>query len=51
MTTRRHTRPMKSGRGGLPLIPTLCASGAGFALLRASVQERAGILRGGDPYF
>jgi hypothetical protein len=48
MTTRRHTRHMKSGRDGLPLRPTFERERGGD---RASVQERAGILRGGGPYF
>ena len=48
MTTRRHTRQMKCGRGDLPLIPTFVRERGGD---RASVQERPGILRGGGPYF
>jgi SnoaL-like domain len=40
MTTGRHTRRMKCGRGGLPLIPALVRE-PGWD--RASVQERAGI--------
>ena len=45
MTTRRHTRQMKRGRGSLRPIRTLVRERGGD---RASVQERAGILRGGD---
>ena len=48
MKTRRHTRQMKSGKSELPLILTFVRERGG---VRASVQERAGILRGGDPYF
>ncbi len=45
MTARRHTMNLA---GGLRLIPTFVRERDG---VRASVQERAGILRGGDPYF
>jgi hypothetical protein len=48
MTTRRHTRQMKCGRAGLPLTPTLVRDRGGD---RASVQERSGIVGGGDLYF
>jgi hypothetical protein len=48
MTTRRHTRQMKCGRGQLPLTPTLVRERARD---RALVQEKTGILGGGDLYF
>jgi hypothetical protein len=49
MTTGgHHPRRMKSGTRRLPQAPT-CLRGRGG--VRASVQESAGILHGGDAYF
>jgi hypothetical protein len=47
-TAGRHPRRMKSGKSNLPRAPTCLRE---RDEVRASVRERAGILRGGDRYF